>query len=197
MSQFDEDLHIFEILREIGHGSKVLCDIGARYQGSNSAMLIEKFAWTGVLVDKNQQAAEELAQRFPQCTVLNGEAKPESVNSIVSKDCRFLSIDVDSCDWWLWANLIHRPELVVIETNPLPGMYVKAMGLGEDGGYGCSVEAAKALGEMKGYDYLGRTVVNAFFARKDLGCKYRLPSQTEHRGSWSGTKGNVCVTTSS
>lgn len=180
MSQFDEDQHIAAILDEIGCGSKVLCDIGARYQGSNSARLIEA-GWTGVLVDKDPGAAEELAQRFPQCRILNVEAKPETVNSLVPGNCHFLSIDVDSCDWWLWANLIHKPALVVIETNPHPGLYVKAMGV--EGGYGCSVDAAKALGDLKGYDYLGRNVVNAFFVRKDLGCKYRIALPKEHLGT--------------
>lgn len=187
MSQFDEDEHIAAILDEIGHGSKVLCDIGARYEGSNSARLIEN-GWRGVLVDRDPAAARELAQKFPHCTILNIEAKPESVNDIVPGDCHFLSIDVDSCDWWLWANLIHKPALVVIETNPHPGLYVHAMGM--SGGYGCSVDAAKALGDLKGYDYVGRSAVNAFFVRKDLGCKYRLPVTLRHRGS-PANAGNV------
>lgn len=189
MSQFDEDLHIAAILREIGHGSKVLCDIGARYQGSNSANLIENYGWSGVLVDKNQVAADELAKKFPHCKVLNVEAKPETVNDLVPKDCHFLSIDVDSCDWWLWANLVCRPALVVIETNPLPGLYVKATGVA--GGYGCSVDAAIALGELKGYNYVGRNVVNAFFVRSDLNCGYRIPTPREHMGSRCGSGGNA------
>lgn len=192
MSQFDEDAHIALVLAEIGDGSKVLCDIGARLQGSNAAALIKR-GWTGTLVDRNPSACEELRREFPLCKVLELTASPSIVNTIVPGNAHFLSIDVDSCDWWLWANLVHRPALVVIETNPLRYPYVAAMG--ETKGYGCSLEAAKMLGKMKGYDYIGRTVVNAFFVRKDLKCKYRLPEAKEHLGSDCNGEGNVLCAT--
>lgn len=189
MSQFDEDRHIVAVLDEIGDGAKILADIGARLEGSNSAQLIRKRGYVGVLVDRNPAATQLLTREFPQCDVQCVVASPQNINELVPRDAWFLSIDVDSCDWWLWANLIHRPALVVIETNPLPGRYVPAMGY--PGGYGCSVEAAKLLGDAKGYDYLGRTVVNAFFCRSDLGCKYRLPETAKHRGKPSGKLNNV------
>ena len=188
MSQFDEDTHILAILDEIGHGSKVLADIGARYEGSNSAQLIEKHGWTGVLVDASRPSAEELRGKFPQCDVRHLVATPHEINRIVPRNAHFLSIDVDSTDWWLWANLTHRPALVVIETNPNDGIHVAAMG-GQ--GYGCSVDAAKALGTMKGYTYVGRTAVNAFFVRADIPCGYRLPDHPRHRGTPSTTAGRA------
>lgn len=186
MSQFDEDKHIAAILDEIGHGSKILADIGARYEGSNSAALIEKRGWTGILVDANVVAVEQLHAKFPHCDVRHLVATPHEINRIVPANAHFLSIDVDSTDWWLWANLSHRPALVVIETNPNPGLHVAPMG---GPGYGCSLEAAKALGAMKGYTYVGRTVVNAFFVRD--GCRYRLPDVTKHVGAPSAMTGNV------
>ena len=189
MSQFDEDQHIIAVLDEIGDGSKILADIGARLDGSNSALLIRKRGWTGVLVERNQGSAEQLMREFPHCVVKNVTATVDNVNDLVPRNAHFLSIDVDSCDWWLWANLVARPALVVIETTPAPGLQVAAMGV--DGGYGCSVEAAKLLGAAKGYDYLGRTVVNAFFCRSDLKCRYRLPEQKSHRGSGTAMRNNV------
>lgn len=189
MSQFDEDAHILAILNEIGHGSKRLADIGARLEGSNSANLIRNHGWSGVLVDADQRAADELRNAFPGCAVHHVKATIENVNALVPEGTHFLSIDVDSVDWWLWANLVRRPALVVIETNPLPGVFVA--GIATSGGYGCSVDAAKMLGEMKGYDYLGRNVVNAFFVDKTYQCRYRLPEPSRHRGSASDTRGNV------
>lgn len=197
MSQFDEDAHISAVFAEVGEGTKVLCDIGARLQGSNSAALIRK-GWTGTLIDRDMHSCEELRRAFPAFSVLETAATPANVNDLVPGNTWFLSIDVDSCDWWLWANLVHRPALVVIETNPLPYPYVAQLGSEHrrDGAYGCSLEAARMLGEMKGYDYIGRTVVNPFFVRKDLRCKYRLPAVKEHVGSPCSGKGNVlCDTT--
>lgn len=187
MSQFDEDEHIAAVLGEIGEGTRVLADIGARFQGSNSAALIRK-GWTGVLVDRNPAATEDLRREFPGMRVLEVAATPQNINDLVPKDAWFLSIDVDSVDWWLWANLVHRPALVVIETNPLPGLYVAS--IGAKSGYGCSVEAVKRLGEMKGYQYIGRNVVNAFFVANEYPCAYRM-QETRHFGSPSSSDNNV------
>lgn len=188
MSQFDEDAHIAAILGQIGEGSKVLCDLGARLKGSNSESLLER-GWNGVLVDSDPLACKELLARFPSARVLNVAATVGNVNDIVPPETRFISIDVDGADWWLFANLVHRPALVVIETNPTPGMYVAAIGV--SGGYGCSVDAVKALAVMKGYRYLGRTVVNAFFVAQEIPCSYQLPDAPSHVGAPSGTSNNV------
>lgn len=187
MSQFDEDAHIEAVFSEIGHGTKTLADIGARLKGSNSANLIRKHGWSGVLVDRDKASADELRREFPACDVRNVTATPGNINALVPASARFLSIDVDGCDWWLWANLICRPALVVIETNPNAGLHVAAMGSESD--YGCSVEAAKALGALKGYAYIGRTVVNAFFI--SVPCNYRLPELRGHCGVPSKTGENV------
>ena len=188
MSQFDEDKHIFAILAEIGQGTKVLADIGARLYGSNRANLLRK-GWTGTLVDRDPVAADELRREFPHCNVVCERATVDNINRLVPADAHFLSIDVDGPDWWLWANLIHKPALVVIETNPLPGLY--AVALGSAKGYGCSEDAAVMLGIAKGYDYLGRNVVNAFFCRRDLVCRYRLPAQKTHSGAPCSGADNV------
>ena len=195
MSQFDEDTHILAVLDEIGHGSKLLADIGARQPGSNSALLLHEHGWRGVLFDADEGAARELRAEFPQCEVYALAVTPMGINALLPPGLRFLSIDVDGQDWWLWAALQHRPALVVIETNPLEGHYVAPfrMAPGRDPatGYGCSVDSAKALAAMKGYDYLGRTAVNAFFCRSDLGCRYRLPPAGRHRGKMTINVGNV------
>ena len=105
----------------------------------------------------------------------------DNVNEIVPVDARFLSIDVDGPDWWLWGVLYERPALVVIETNPMPGFYVACPPFSKKN-YGMSVEAARWMGEKKGYLYIGRTAVNCFLVRKDLRCAYRLPPTSVHNG---------------
>ena len=184
MSQYNEDAHIEAVFNEIGYGTKVLCDIGARLAGSNSENLIRKHGFTGVLVDASHISCNELIKTFPAMKVIEKTVTPQDVNGIVPTDCWFFSLDIDSYDWFVWASLGVRPALVVVETNPLPNLYAsKPDSARKDiNGYGMSVSAAIALGEMKGYDYIGRTEVNAFFTRKEMECKFRLPPMTVHLG---------------
>jgi hypothetical protein len=191
-SQFNEDEYITAVFDEIGEGNKILADIGARLEGSNSAALI-KIGWTGTLVDVDEATCKVLEQTFRSCKVINTKATIENINDLVPNGTRFLSIDIDSCDWWVWANLRQRPELVVVETNPLPGVFVAYYGCKQKDkdGYGMSVEASRVLGIAKGYDYIGRTAANTFFVRSDIKCKYRLPDIDVHLGKKCGTLNNV------
>ena len=194
MSQFKEDAHIEAIFNEIGFGSRVLYDIGAQLKWSNSKNLILNHGFTGTLVDGNSEYAGELKRNFPKANVINKFIRPEEVNDYCPSDSWFFSLDIDTCDWWMWANLRHRPAVVVVETNPLPGMFIAHMKCGRKdiNGYGMSLDAANLLASIKGYDYIGRTEVNAIYVRKELNCKYRLPEMTEHHGAACKATNNVC-----
>lgn len=194
MSQFREDEHIEAVMEEIGFGSRVLYDIGARLKYSNSKNLIEKHGFTGTLVEGNPVSAAELRHVFQAINVIEKFIKPEEVNDHCPFDCWFFSLDIDSVDWWVWANLIQRPALVVVETNPLPGFFVAPMSAKCkcEYGYGMSLSAANVLAWMKNYEYIGRTEANAMYVRKELGCKYRLPEITVHRGKPCRSSNNVC-----
>lgn len=176
-SQFGEDDHIAAIFDEIGEGSKILCDIGARLNGSNSAYLLTERGWSGVLVDKRQDHCTEL-ESLP-AKVVCATATIDNINELVPHGTQFLSIDVDGPDWWLWGALYERPALVVVETNPMPGFFVACPPFSK-ANYGMSVDAARWMGERKGYTFVGRTAVNCFFVRGD--CKYRLPPIGTHSG---------------
>lgn len=192
-SQFAEDLHIERIFEEIGYGSRKLVDIGARYAYSNAENLILKHGFAATLIDASEDACTELRRHFPGSEVICRTVTPAGVNESVAGDTWFLSIDIDCCDWWVWANLMARPALVVVETNPLPGIFVAKMECGRKdiGGYGMSLDGARLLAGVKGYDYVGRTEVNAFFVRKELECKYRLPEPKGHHGAACRADNNV------
>lgn len=192
-SQFNEDAHIEAIFNEIGFGSRILCDIGARLQYSNAENLIRKHEFTGVLVDASKDSCAELKRAFPAMRVVESIVTPQDVNSLVPQDCWFFSLDIDSYDWFVWAAMTVRPALVVVETNPLPMFFAAKPNAAckDKNGYGMSVPAAIALGHLKGYTYIGRTEVNAFFVRKELDCKYVLPQISEHKGLWCGNMNNV------
>lgn len=192
-SQFNEDEYIEAVFSDIGFGSRVLVDIGARLECSNSANLIVSHEFQANLYEQNANHCAELRKCFPKANVEAMTVTPEIVNQIVPENTWFLTLDIDSCDWWVWANLRHKPALVVVETNPVQGFFVASYPCrqADPDGYGMSVDAAKWLGEKKGYDYIGRSKVNCFFVRKDLNCKYRLPEIKEHAGSPCRTKNNV------
>jgi len=183
-SQFREDKYIETVFDEVGYGSRVLCDFGARLEYSNSSELILKHGFTGTLVDCDGEACNKLRSALPAANVVNAAVTPQNVNDLVPANCWFLSIDIDSYDWFVWAALVQRPALVVVETNPLPGLFAAKASAGrkDPEGYGMSVRGAIALGELKGYTYIGRTEVNAFFVRSELGCKFRLPEIKSHGG---------------
>lgn len=195
MSQYREDEHIEAVFNEIGYGSRVLYDVGARLAFSNSKNLIEKHGFAATLVEGSPQSAGELRRTFPTATVVEKYLKPEEVNEYCPKDCWFFSLDIDSFDWWVWANLIQRPALVVVETNPLPGFFVAPMTATKKdaNGYGMSLSAANVLAWIKNYEYIGRTEVNAMYVRKELGCKYRLPEIDKHLGKPCKSTNNVCA----
>jgi hypothetical protein len=195
MSQFGEAAHIEAIFREIGFGSRVLFDVGARLELSNSRQLITRHAFQATLVEGDPPSADKLRKIFPTATVVEKYLKPEEVNEYCPKDCWFFTLDIDSFDWWMWANLIQRPALVIVETNPLPGFFVAAMTATKKDadGYGMSLSAANILAWLKNYEYIGRTEVNAFYVRKELGCKYRLPEIDKHLGRPCSNRNNVCA----
>lgn len=195
MSQFREDEHIEAVMNEIGFGSRVLFDVGARLAYSNSKNLIEKHGFDATLVEGNPLYADELRRTFPTANIVERMLKPEEVNQYCPKDCWFFSLDIDSCDWWMWANLQQRPAVVIVETNPIPGFFVAPMSAGkkDPNGYGMSLSAANVLAWMKNYEYIGRTEVNALYVRKELNCQYRLPKMEEHRGAPCKATNNVCA----
>jgi hypothetical protein len=192
-SQFGEETHIWAILAEIGDGTNVCTDIGARLSGSNVARLILERGYKGNLIDANEDCFRELKETFPREKVQCVRATIENINQLVPRETWVLSIDVDSHDWWLWANLRARPAIVIMETTPCDGIQVAEYGAAQKdaAGYGASVEAMKMLGAMKRYDYIGRTEANAIFVRSDLKCQYRCGDVPGHGGRPSSRENNV------
>ena len=192
-SQFGEEAHLWAILDEIGDGSKVCVDIGARYAGSNVAALIRSRGYSAYLVEASLIHCKELINQFPGADVINKFATIENINELVPMNTHVLSIDVDSNDWWLWANLRARPAVVIIETSPCKGIRVSEYNMNGtmEHGYGTSVDGAKALANLKRYTYITRTEANVFFVNNDIKCNYRAPDAKSHCGSPSSPENNI------
>ena len=183
-SQFQEEAHLLNIFNEIGHRGK-LCDIGARLGGSNSRLLIEEHGYTGTLVDADERHVEDIVNKLQVKRKINGlnvvceKVTIDTINNHVG-DADFLSIDIDSNDWWVWAHVRSKPRVVIVEFNrKLDGFRIcdydehmtKCNGRKDD--ESGSLNAFLLLGELKGYDHIGTTGPNAIFVDKDCHCEYR------------------------
>ena len=170
--QHDEEGILITLFDMLPEGNKRLCDIGARLAYSNSFRLIEEYDWSGVLLDMNPLAVDELnarleALRKPNMAVCD-KVTPENVNEY-AKDCDFLSIDIDSNDFWVWAAVKAVPRVVCIEFNAnVDGKWVmpydvnRTRRIGEDN-EGASLDAMIVLGELKGYHLVATSGINAIF----------------------------------
>lgn len=160
-----QDIIALSWLRKIGFLNKVAVEFGARngFQQSNIRMF-EKLNWKLYQWDK-----------FFQNKFVNKESiTAENINQIfekyeVPKQFDFLSIDIDSNDYWVWKALNYEANLVLIEYNPNFSID-KSVALKYDPNrvwkknvaFSASFSAMVKLGEEKGYipvDHLGHDIL--------------------------------------
>ena len=173
--QHEEENILLTIFDIIGH-KRTLCDIGARLRLSNSRRLIEEYDYTATLIDAHAEATDELCKFFykkENVRIVNTKITIGNVNKYVDAD--FLSLDIDTNDWWVWAYLTATPRVVCVEfNNHLEGLticpYDPEMIKGNDGAgnENASFEAFVMLGHLKGYACIAKTGINAIFVLKSL-----------------------------
>lgn len=164
-SQHGQDIIVLSWLRKIGFLNKVAVEFGAKngFQQSNIRMF-EKLNWKLYQWDK-----------FFQNKFVNKESiTAENINEIfekyeIPKQFDFLSIDIDSNDYWVWKALKYEANLVLIEYNPNFSID-KSVALKYDPNrvwkknvaFSASFSAMVKLGEEKGYipvDHLGHDIL--------------------------------------
>lgn len=192
-SQQGEDGVIAWIFELIGTDSKIALDIGA-YDGkvtSNVYSLEVGFGWTAVKLEGGDIADTDEAKR-------NGVHKEwvtmENVAELmvkyeVPKNLDFLSLDIDSIDYWVLKGFLeagYRPRAMVSEYNgtygpvlPVVVRYPLPDDLKWGDYYGASLSALYYLLRDFGYRlvYCEREGVNAFWVRDDLATT-ELPALT-------------------
>ncbi|MCI0764730.1 hypothetical protein [Bacillus sp. TL12] len=186
-SQNGEDGIIEEVFQRIGTTNKFFVEFGV-YDGSqcNSAYLVLSKQWSGVWIEGNEIAYENLCINFSNCPNVRTAHKFITKANItrifndmnVPLEFDLLSIDIDGNDYWVWRALSeYKPRLVVIEYNahfPPPQkmviMYNPKFHWDGTSYFGASLTSLYELGGKLGYSLLGtdKNGVNAFFLRKDL-----------------------------
>ena len=185
-SQNEEDGIVLTLLREAGTARRRFVEIGCGRSGGNSATLAYELGWTGLMIDANAKAIAHARLTFstnPKVSLVHDVVTPDNINELLERhdssgDIDFLSIDVDSVDYWLLDALdVASPRVLTLEYNALFGptraVTVPNRPIPDDAPkayHGASLAALEKLARRKGYrlvvcEDMG---VNAFFLRHDL-----------------------------
>jgi hypothetical protein len=185
-SQNEEDGITLALLKAAGIRDGRFVEIGSGRSGGNSAVLAFELGWTGLMIDANRSAVEYARRTFainPRVQIICAAVRVENINELVTErgftgEVDFLSLDVDSYDYWLLEALAAcSPRVLVMEYNALFGPdrtvtipYDAPLKNAPKGYAGASLAALEKLGRRKGYRLVGceNSGVNAFFVRNDL-----------------------------
>lgn len=185
-SQNEEDGIVLALLQAAGVSSRRFVEIGCGGTGGNSAVLAYELGWSGLMVDAGGAAvrtARELFAAKPGVVIERKTVTTDNVDRIVTEygfagEVDFLSIDVDSIDYWLLDALrAVKTRVLVMEYNALfgPERAVTVPNAPRPDGapkgyYGASLAALAKCACRKGYRLVlcEEAGINAFFVRDDL-----------------------------
>jgi len=175
-SQNGEDGIIDNIFSKIGYFNKYYVEFGGGARTDNTRLLRERFGFSGLLMNNS---IEDLSINCRKEFITR-----ENINSLFVKynvpfEFDFLSIDIDTNDWYIWNAIDnkYRPRVVCIEYNakfkPSEDMLVKydPKAVWElDNYFSGSMKAYYILGRKKNYSIVcaDNRGVNLFFVRDDL-----------------------------
>jgi hypothetical protein len=185
-SQHEEDGITLALLRAAGVRHRTFVEIGCGSTGGNSAVLAYELGWSGLMVDANRKAVEGARQLFQfnrGVRVVKSRVTTDTIDQLLTKhgaagEVDFMSIDIDSFDYWLWKAITScTPRVLIMEYNGLfgpdravtvpdaPRPPVAPKGYG-----GASLTALEKLGRAKGYGLVlcEDAGINAFFLRDDV-----------------------------
>jgi hypothetical protein len=184
-SQNEEDGIILALLQAAGVHNRTFLEIGCGGTGGNSAVLAYELGWSGLMIDESMaavRAATRLFRANKGVTVMRRRVRPETINRLLKRvlpveEVDFLSIDIDSVDYWLFKAMRLRARVLVLEYNahfgPKRAVTVPNAPRPEGApkGYsGASLTALTKAARRSGYRLVlcEDAGVNAFFVREDL-----------------------------
>jgi hypothetical protein len=170
-SQNGEDGVIEAIFATIGTTNRFCVEFGCEDGRECNTVNLILQGWTGLLMDFHGVSGD------PRLTIRKEFVTAENIDSLLRKyrvpaEFDLLSIDIDGNDFWVWAQIQHRPRVVVIEYNAHVPPDLRRT-IRYDPGFewtgtnyfGASLLALAELGKLKGYTlvYCERAGANAFF----------------------------------
>lgn len=185
-SQNGEDGIIEKLFDDLEITNGILCEFGAWdgiYLSNIANLYLYNQNYNAILIESDYNRANECTQllknynnvEVQQCAISPDINNNNSIDNVLSRslfnfnDDNFslLSIDIDSCDYYVFESLErYKPKVIVIETGK--------QSLHHEYSYeyishhsGCSLKSVTNLAEKKGYKLVAHTG-NAFFVREDL-----------------------------
>ncbi len=202
-SQFGDDGIIQYLLSRLP-ANPTFVEFGVEdYTEANTRFLLVHNQWRGLILDGRPDleavVAEQGLSMLYDLQASSAFITAENINPLISEagfsgELGLLSIDIDGNDYWVWrAITCVQPQIVVVEYNavfgpsravtiPYTPAFTRQQAHYSWLYFGASLAALCALGEEKGYAFLGCNEAgnNAYFVRKDLAAPFR--SQTPERG---------------
>ena len=184
-SQCGEDGIVEEILNRLSAHISLdgWCSEFGAWDGvlsSNTCHFIREKGYKAVLIEGDEGKVRDLRKNFPQEDVhkvhrfvsFEGENSLDSIFAEyeIPTDFDFLSIDVDSVDYYIFESLMNfTPKVICIEFNPtMPNALDFVQAKDMDVKHGCSPRALARLGREKGYTLVAGTHCNLIFVASHL-----------------------------
>jgi hypothetical protein len=177
-SQHGENGIIAYLLSAYPNIAKVCLEVGASDGVTNSNTYpLWVAGWQALLIEGNPGLYRKLHARSSDfnVTAVNALIEPTGKNSldaIAKRNCLpeigVASIDIDSCDYWIFAHMQMRPAVVIVECNadfPILVSYRDPEGTSL---LRHSARAVAELGTGKGYRAIACTGPNLFLVREDV-----------------------------
>lgn len=179
-TQFGEDGIIEKLFSDLKINNGIVVEFGA-WDGiylSNVYKLWRYNGFKAILIEGDKNKAEEfkkISKKYNQVECVNAVVVPDknninSIDNILSRslfdinddNLALMSIDVDSCDYFIFDSLNkYRPKVIIIETN------TDQLEEFATHNSGCSLYSVNKLAISKNYTLVCHTG-NAFFVRNDL-----------------------------
>jgi hypothetical protein len=172
-SQFGESKILYEIFEKIGYHNKFGVEFGASdgYWLSNLRMFLD-LGWTGLQMEGLEENKNDVKAEF---------ITKDNINDLFEKyhvphKFDLLSIDLDGNDYWIWKEIKHEPNVVIIEFNAHFDTNTKVV-IEYDSNhvwdftyaYGASFKSMLELAEQKGYYlYNHHEYVDLIFIKKEF-----------------------------
>jgi len=201
-SQYGEDGIVEEIFKRLNIQKGICVDIGASNGKwySNTFSLVEK-GWEAYEIEGSEnEELKKLAIDYPNikyrfCYV-SDEDNERNINKLLKqmdcpKEIDFMSLDIDSIEYWIWDTLEYNPKIMCIEIEPrnYPTDMIfhdrnpklsksekqKLYNSQNLTGFGPMYQLAK----KKGYFLICHTISNLFFIRNDLIQDLKYPEVTD------------------
>ncbi len=193
-SQWNEDGIIQHLVRHVDIAEPAFIEFGVEdYREANTRFLLVNNGWRGLVIDSDDAHRRFIYEQSPLGWRYPIDARSafiarETINELFrdagfAGDVGLLSIDVDGMDYWIWEAIdVVSPRIVIVEFNSVFGCE-HTVTVPHDSAFdysvahfsrlyfGASLPALVALGEQKGYRFVGCEShgANAFFVRDDVG----------------------------